>query len=204
MVHGEDFDDELEQGTHSSAPQIGTSQEKGVPTLVSRVEARTFEQEDVFVINDNSGRRFNMRRLGDNSVVVTDPELYRVKPRLPADAGTPLEPASIGSVSKTDVLTLELKLEGLEDELSPTGVLSLDQRHTPAGRAALTSFGHHLRVVAAHELDIDPQELSMGIQPIAATDAGTFTGRVFLADALENGAGYATQIGKADFLRKAP
>ena len=199
---GEDFDDELEQGHHSSSPQIGTSQEKGVPTLVCRVEARTFEQEDVFVINDNSGRRFNLRRLGDNSVVVADPELYRVKPRLPADAGTPLESASIGSVSKTDVLTLELKLEGLEDELSPTGVLSLDQRHTPAGRAALTSFGHHLRVVAAHELDIDPQELSMGIQPIASTNADTFTGRVFLADALENGAGYATQIGKANFFAR--
>ena len=199
---GEDFDDELEQGYHSSAPQIGTSQEKGVPTLVGRVETRTFEQEDVFVINDNGGRRFNLRRLGDNSVVVTDPELYRVRPRLPVDAGTPLEPASIGSVSKTDVLTLELKLDGLEEELSPTGVLSLDQRHTPAGRAALTSFGHHLRVVAAHELDIDPQELSIGIQPVAAPDTGTFTGRVFLADALENGAGYAAQIGKMDFLTR--
>ena len=198
---GEDFDDELEQGYHSSAPQIGTAQEKGVPTLVGRVETRTFEQEDVFVINDNAGRRFNMRRLRDNSVVISDPELYRVRPNFP-DPGTPLEPASIGSVSKTDVLTLELKLEGLEDELSPTGVLSLDQRHTPAGRAALTSFGHHLRVVAAHELDIDPQELSMGIQPVAATDAGTFTGRVFLADALENGAGYAAQIGKADFFAR--
>ena len=197
---GEDFDDELEQGLHSSSPQIGTSQDKGVPTLVGRVEARTFEQEDVFVINDNSGKQFNLRRLPDSSVVVTDPQLYRVKPRLREDEGIPVAPASIGSVSKTDVLTLELKLEGLEDDLSPTGVLSLDQRHTPAGRAALTSFGHHLRVVAAHELDIDPQELSMGIQPVAAEGTGTFTGRVFLADALENGAGYASQIGKADFL----
>ena len=199
---GEDFDDELEQGNHSSAPQIGTSQDKGHPTMVGRVETRTFEMEDVFVINDNSGRRFNMRRLNDNSVVVTDPELYRVQPNLPPNAGAPLEPASIGSVSKTDVLTLELKLEGLEDELSATGVLSLDQRQTPAGQAALTSFGHHLRVVAAHELDIDPQELSMGIQPVAAADAGTFTGRVFLADALENGAGYAAQIGKSDFFER--
>ena len=84
---GEDFDDELEQGYHSSAPQIGTSQDKGVPTLVGRVETRTFEQEDVFVINDNSGRQFNLRRLHDNSVVVTDPELYRVKPSLSVDAG---------------------------------------------------------------------------------------------------------------------
>ena len=42
----------------------------------------------------------------------------------------------------------------------------------------------------------------MGIQPIASTNADTFTGRVFLADALENGAGYATQIGKADFFAR--
>ena len=196
---GKDFEDELEQGLYSSSPQIGTTHDKGIPTLVSRIEARTFEQEDVFVINDNAGRQFNLRRLPDDSVVVTDPELYRLRPGIREDEGTPLAPASIGSVSKTDVLTLELKLEGLEDDLSPTGVLSLDPRQTPAGRAALTSFGHHLRVVAAHKLDIDPQELSMGVQPVAAEGTDTFTGRVFLADTLENGAGYASQIGEKDF-----
>ena len=54
---------------------------------------------------------------------------------------------------------------------------------------------NHLRVVAAHELDIDPQELQVGIQPIAAPGINTYTGRIFLADTLENGAGYASHIG---------
>ena len=54
-------------------------------------------------------------------------------------------------------------------------------------------------MVAADELDIDTQELRVGIQPVAAIGASTHTARIFLADSLENGAGYATHIGTAEF-----
>jgi len=72
----------------------------------------------------------------------------------------------------------------------------------PAGLAALTSFAYYLRVIAAHELDIDPQELRIGIQPIAAPGTNTYTGRIFVADSLENGAGYAPYIGTKDLFNK--
>ena len=197
---GEDFDDELEQGASASTPQIGTAQDKGTPVKVGRTRLRPLEQEDVFVVNDNDGHLYDMRKLPDQSVVVLDPSLYREAPRLSLNSGVPLdEKASIGAVSKTDILSIELLLDDLLDVLSPLGVISLSDRHMPAGAAALTSFAHHLRVVAADELDIDTQELRVGIQPVAALGASTHTARIFLADSLENGAGYATHIGTAEF-----
>lgn len=202
-TEGEDFDDELEQGQAASSPQTGTAQDKGAPLQVGRAEFRSLVQEDVFVINDNDGVLYEMRKLQDQSVVVLDPHLYRELPKIPLNSGTPLdENASIGAVSKTDVLSIELKLDDLLDIVSPLGVVSLDKRYMPAGLASLTSFAHHLRVVAAHELDIDPQELRVGIQPIAASGTPTYTGRIFLADSLENGAGYAPHIGTKDFFGK--
>lgn len=199
---GEDFDDEIEQGQAVSAPQIGTSQDKGLPRRIGRVELRSLAQEDVFVINDNDGQLYELRRLPDQSVVVPDPRLYRELPRIGSSEGVPLEEsASIGSVAKTDVLCIELRLEDLLDTLSPLGVISLSNQYMPAGRAALTSFAHHLRVVAAHELDIDTQELQVGIQPISAHGSGTYTGRIFLADSLENGAGYAPHIGTKEVFK---
>ena len=197
---GEDFDDEMEQGPSAASPQIGTAQDKGKPVQVGRARLRPLEQEDVFVINDNHGHLYNMRRLQDRTIVVPDPLLYREPQRLRPDAGVPLgEGASIGAVSKTDILSIELILDDLADSLSPLGVISLADRHMPAGIAALTSFSHHLRVVCAHMLDIDTQELQVGIQPVAAPGTGTYTGRIFLADSLENGAGYAPHIGTPEF-----
>jgi DEAD/DEAH box helicase domain-containing protein len=198
----EDFDDELEPGTAASSAQIGTAPEKGVAVRVGRTVLHALEQEDVFVINDNDSFLFSMRRLDDHSIIVADPNLYREPPRISLNLGTPVEvKASIGAVSKTDVLIIELKLDDMLEELSPLGVISLAERYMPPGLAAFTSFAHHLRLVAAHEMDIDPQELRLGIQPIAAPGTGTYTARIFMADALENGAGYATHIGTPKFFR---
>ena len=197
---GEDFDDELEQGSSASSPQIGTSQDEGTPVLVGRARLRPLEQEDVFIVNDNSGRLYNLRRLPDKTIVVPDAFLSRELPQMSPEAGVSIgEDAAIGAIAKTDILTIELVLDDLVDDLSPLGVISLVGRHMPAGLAALTSFSHHLRVVSADILDVDTQELRVGIQPVAAPESGTYTGRIFLADSLENGAGYAPHIGTAEF-----
>jgi DEAD/DEAH box helicase domain-containing protein len=64
----------------------------------------------------------------------------------------------------------------------------------PAGPAAFWSFAEVLRRACQHALDIDPQELVMGLQ--ARVVDGNPSARVFLADALDNGAGYAAELGK--------
>src|SRR5262249_57070049 len=87
----------------------------------------------------------------------------------------------------TDVLLLKIQAEGLP---GPDGVI--DARDTPAGLSALWSFAELLRIAAGDELDADPSELQTGLQPFRVGQ--TETRRIFLADSLENGAGYATHL----------
>jgi len=87
-------------------------------------------------------------------------------------------------------MTIELKgLLGAGHE----GVIPLSKDHLPAGRSAMTSFAHALRREAARHLDIDSEELDVGIQPVKV--GALYSGRIYLADSLENGAGYASFLG---------
>jgi hypothetical protein len=54
-----------------------------------------------------------------------------------------------------------------------------------------------LRVRAAVELDIEPRELEAGMRLIAAGGTGAFRPEIFLADAIENGAGFVTRLADA-------
>lgn len=64
----------------------------------------------------------------------------------------------------------------------------------------MTSFGEALRRGCHAELDIDPSELVVGLQPRRVS--GTQTTAVYLEDTLENGAGYATELTKSDHLQR--
>ena len=81
----------------------------------------------------------------------------------------------------------------------PCQELMLDPRDVGA-RAILYSAGFLLREAAARRLDVQSRELRLGLwaQPL---DAYSARGWLFLADALENGAGYCTFLGQADELR---
>ena len=68
----------------------------------------------------------------------------------------------------------------------------------PAGTSALWSFAELFRVAAALELDVASRELDIGLQPFP-TDQGVAR-RIFVADSLENGAGYATHLGEPTVL----
>jgi hypothetical protein len=62
-----------------------------------------------------------------------------------------------------------------------------------ARRAAWSSLAFALRVRAAVELDIEPRELEAGVRLIAA-GTGSFRPELFLADTIENGAGFVTRL----------
>jgi len=70
----------------------------------------------------------------------------------------------------------------------------------PAGMSALWSFAEVLRRGCKAALDVQPDELQVGLQPARVRDLGTC--RVFVADALENGAGYAPELGKPEKLKQ--
>jgi len=78
-------------------------------------------------------------------------------------------------------------------------VIPIGKNVLPAGRAAMTSFAHALRREACRHLDVELQELEVGIQPVKHGDV--YTGRVYLADSLDNGAGHASLLGQEDHFR---
>lgn len=72
--------------------------------------------------------------------------------------------------------------------------ITMDANATdPVGRAAWYSLGTALLQAAATHLQIDPDELAVGIRPWQRQD-GRLHAEVFLYDTLPNGAGYAEEV----------
>ena len=65
-----------------------------------------------------------------------------------------------------------------------------------ARRAAWTSLAFALRTAAAAKLDVEPPELETGIRFIRDTGSNLLYPEIFLADAIENGAGYVSFLAK--------
>ena len=64
----------------------------------------------------------------------------------------------------------------------------------PGGRAAWLSLGTALRQGAAAYLQIDPEELAMGIRPWFEPSTRRLSAEVYIYDTLPNGAGYANEV----------
>ena len=146
-----------------------------------------FKEGAVAVVNDNRGRFFDFHGKAPNMVVVKDPSIYQDE-RIPGsfmdDPGS--WRGAIGAVLSTDVMSLYF--HGIEGA-GANGIL--DVRGQPSARAALASFAEFTKLAIAFHLDVSPDEFRVGRQPM--TVDGTRTEQVFLADALENGAGYSRQ-----------
>lgn len=143
----------------------------------------TFRKGPVAVVNDNNSLLYEFHRKEPSMVTVREPSLYRDE-RIPLDLpNDPVGRGAIGAVFTTDVLSCFFKDA---PGVGRNGVLGMDQ---PSVIAALASFAEFLKLAVAFELDISPDEFRVGRQPIAVEDGRTQ--QVFLADALENGAGYA-------------
>jgi len=159
-----------------------------------------------FVINDNGGRlhRFKPNAPGHIqdwggyvSVDAIDSDL------LPPTAGTgDVLAVALGSVQPTDFLFV-----GTDTPVRPTpGIrLSLDSLGMQPGgapetgegrRAAWYSLAFLIRTAAATYLDVQTLELTAGIY--SGVLHGTPTTMAFLADTLENGAGFSTHLGNPE------
>ena len=82
--------------------------------------------------------------------------------------------------SRTDALVISIDNLPSEVDLSPLNIY---------GRAAWASFGYLLQNAASQLLDVGTEELNIGVHALSSPTE--ITGSVFIADALENGAGYA-------------
>ncbi len=191
-----DYDDSHVTPTYSGYTELSASTTSGKdPSLLGGMSVSLLEQAEVVAVNDNNRHLFNLSKLDDGSVIVTNRDLYRRAFPEFMRRGTELPSAAIGEVRRTDVLLIAL------DQLPlPDNCIATHSSTCPGGYGAVLSFANLLRNAAKTYLDIDQAELEVGLQP--ARHGETLTSRVFLADALDNGAGYALELGEASTLRK--
>ncbi len=189
-----DFEDQPERGPSLPLPQLAFSAQEQSADRIHAMSVIVYQGSEIYTINDNDGRLFSMFK-DQQSVIVPDPELYTEDPHFRVPDRAPDYVGAIGMVKPTDALVLSLDKV---DVPGPDSVIEARERILPAGLPALWSFAEILRLASAIELDVGPGELQIGLQ--AQLIGQTVTRRIFLADALENGAGYCTQLGKEKVL----
>ena len=194
-----DYQDERSRGPRLPPPTLGF-EHSGKSQQIAAVEVMPADFGPIVIINDNQGHRFRFTR-DNHSVVVTDVDLYSdsAKPPKVEDHSETFEGA-IGAVISTDVMTITInKAEGI----GANGIIHVGTNGLPSGEAAIASFGEFVRLAAATYLDVDPTELRMGLQPHMDLANGVKTQRIFIADNLENGAGYVRKLSNAGELEAA-
>ena len=147
----------------------------------------------VYVVNDNGGVGWTFARAnkwpGMLSVDVKEGGVSRERVDLPElDASSAINVA-LGASYVTDMMLTTLASEPLGLDLDPTRRVGV--------RAAWYSLGFLLREAAVRLLDVQSRELRVGLyyEPVADEMVRAW---VYLADTLENGAGYATYLGRAE------
>lgn len=185
----EDYD-----GTFEFTPRSGHARLSVADPLQERQRGRLTIRHGkarVLVVNDAGGADFRLVRAGNQdgllSLDLLNDQLRSRElglPRPPADTSA-VQPIALGAWAVTDALLVGLSGVPAYIDLDPT---QLD------ARAAWTSFGFLLRAAASRLLDVEPSELRVGVFPQPAEQGGV-TGAAFLADSLDNGAGYATYLG---------
>ncbi len=182
-----DFDGTFEWTPRASRPKMGVTPLPLTPRANFEVWA---DQETVYVINDNDGRLFDFEKLAQGETWVTRLALGNVGVNNPStDAGAGIDRRALGSVKTTDVMVLGIAAW-------PAGI-----RTSPAGddglgvRAGLYSFGFLARRAAADLLDVHEREIKVGLR-VLRDATGDITGQIFISDSLDNGAGYASLLGR--------
>ena len=144
----------------------------------------------IYTINDNNDREFHFVRASDGSWLELEAARAAGMTVPPAGEDGPIS-ASLGAQAVTDAL-----LVGIDPAIVPVG-LNLQPRKKSMGRlAAWRSLSYLLRDAGARLLQVEKRELKVGLHEVRRTHGPE--ARVFLADTLENGAGYCSHLGSPE------
>lgn len=189
-----DYDDLRHRSGGISPPVLAFKPDYENGRKLGAADLSLTDRKPIALINDNEGRMFDFHHHYGN-VAVGDSRLYGDGVKPPDVTGEPFTDGAIGAVITTDVLSITLRHGG---NIGNQGVL--DTREQSAAKPAMASFGEFLKIAAATYLDIDPSELRVGRQYLA-TDVCT-TEQIFMADNLENGAGYVRRLYETDRMQE--
>jgi hypothetical protein len=194
----EDFEGSFTRSARGSTPRI--SPEADLPRTEAE-GALTFSGPcEVFVVNDNGGREYTYAPVvgGDSrdkgSWISVEMHRAGLRRQIEIDEGREWKGA-IGVIKKTDALLVGLRRERPGMVLNP---------YEPGSRGAWYSLGFLLRAAASRRLDIGTSELQVGysVRKLGAADDHRQQVEVFLADQLENGAGYASWLGTSSGIQE--
>jgi DEAD/DEAH box helicase domain-containing protein len=176
----QDYRDWFEWTASGSRPRMSASGALDTHTIGNaRIERGV---TDIYEINDNNGQDFVFAPATDGQGWICN----TLDVRLPPTDNSRAEPVALAASKSTDVLVL-----GVDGDRLPEGV-SL-QPTTAARRGAWYSIGFLLRGAAARLLEVQTNELEVGLRAVRIN--GVLTAQVFLSDTLANGAGYCTHLG---------
>lgn len=153
-----------------------------------------FKKDAIALVNDNEGKLYEFSTIDYNRVVVKE-AAYRDKSITKEWSNSQFDfRGAIGAVFTTDVMSCVFKNA---NGIGMNGILDVVDQ--PSARPALASFAEFLKQAVAFELDVSPDEFRVGRQLM--TLESTRTEQLFLADALENGAGYSRMASDPKHLR---
>jgi DEAD/DEAH box helicase domain-containing protein len=195
-----DYDGQRQRGPALPAPVRAFQQNFGNEGCGPMKLAQNFGP--IAVVNDNGGNYYEFHQEAENRVSVRDENLYREASPWGATATPPLiDRGAIGAIFTTDVLSFfiygapDIGRQGMLDVSTDPLVVQ------PSARPAIASFAEFVKLAIATTLDVDPGEFRVGRQ--ALRKDGCQTEQVFVADAAENGAGYALWASDPDNMRTA-
>ena len=177
-------------GVGRSIPKVAFSDVEN--EIHGNVELQFHEAARLLSVNTNNDNLFSLSpaRAGasyedglvDLRFLSLGPDANRAKTDGWSSTSEPIQ-VSLLAQRRTDALALRAVSISAGMAIDPT---------KPIGRAAWASLAFGIRNFAAKELDIDQAEVQVGLAP--ARREGQAVGGMFLADSLENGAGYASRI----------
>ena len=182
-----DFDDEQDESPSSGSPKVSLSGPPDQESAIGGSIIRSYEQARLLQINDNNKSLFSVAKDRGEQLVV-DRDLFPDEPTWPPNALTPDRQIAIGEIRTTDVMVV-----AIDSPTVPGHLVPYSPHRCPAGLPAYRSLAEVLRRAAKRQLDIDPGELEVGLHP---NPDGSMS--IFLADALDNGAGYAAEIADSE------
>ncbi|WP_199619859.1 DEAD/DEAH box helicase [Paenibacillus alkalitolerans] len=188
-----DYTEEFEWSSRSSVPRLALDgnnfddQSRQVyNTLFSCQEG------DVYTINDRNGSLFTFQK-AQNEFEGWIETSTRTDEYIPPSLSSVKETVALAAIKNTEILVISPKTVEAGITFDPTVL---------GARSGLVSFGYLFRRIATNLLDVDADELQVGIRSSYNNIAQSLTGQIFLGDRLINGAGYAKYLAQESIMKK--
>lgn len=190
-----DHDGQRQRGSTIAPAKIAFEPQFSDQIRLNGLQLSITKDKPITLLNDNDGKLFEFHKWYDKAIV-KDESVYSDITKLKLGGiSEPFESGAIGAIFKTDVLGI------LIDKAQPLGNHGLLDVDMPSTKRAIASFAEFCRMAISTYLDIDPTELRIGRQLYRLEECSSEL--IFIADALENGAGYVNRMSEKNHFSTA-